>query len=161
MRLLRGLRRLLPLGRFRRRCLFCRAKLDLSRGTTANVTHLDCPRCGREFDLKAGGRLRQHWRTPLKESLFLASQSSGDLASLSHIQGVWRSTVVDEVKRELAHPSTRLTDLFRYSSPRSESELRAYLRMCVQPGTDEADPGELAGVESGGARVETAQPQER
>lgn len=137
MRLLRTLRSLLRLGRLRPRCLYCRARLELGRGSTANVAHFDCPRCGREFQREAHGRLRQHWRTPLKEALFLASRSSGSLSSLTHVQGVWRDAVVEEVKRELAHPTRRLTELFRYTSPRSEDELREYLRLCVEPRTVE------------------------
>ena len=146
MKLLRWLHSLVPLGRFRPRCFYCRGtKLRLSRGSTANVTHPDCPRCGREYEQETYGRRRQRWRTPLKEALFLASQSSGGLASLSHIQGVWKDSVIEEVKRELAQPSMKLAELFRYYSPRSESELREYLRMCVKP---EAAEPEAAGLET-------------
>lgn len=137
MNLLRALRSILSLGHLRPRCLFCRARLDLGRGSTVDVTHFDCPRCGREFERAAHGRLQQHWRTPLKEALFLASRSSGSLASLTHVQGVWRDSVVEEVERELAHPTRQLTALFQYASPRSEDELREYLRVCVQPRTVE------------------------
>ena len=156
MKLIRGLLSLVPLGRFRRRCFYCRrTKLKMSRGSTANVTHFDCPRCGREYEQEAYTRLRQRWRTPLKEALFLASQSSGGLASLSYIQGVWRNSVIEEVKRELAHPSMKLAELFRYDSPRNESELREYLRMCVKPETVEPETVESESVELEAAELET------
>ncbi len=127
----------------------------MSRGSTANVTHFDCPRCGREYEQESYSRLRQRWRTPLKEALFLASQSSGGLASLSHIQGVWKDNVIEEVKRELAHPSMKLTELYRYRSPRNESELREYLRMCVKPETAEPETVESESVELEAAELET------
>ena len=63
----------------------------------------------------------------------MASLSTGSLASLGKIQGPWRDAVVEEVQRELEHPSRCLTELFRYASPRSEAELREYLRMRVEP----------------------------
>ncbi len=129
----------------------------MSRGSTANVTHFDCPRCGREYEQESYSRLRQRWRTPLKEALFLASQSSGGLASLSHIQGVWKDNVIEEVKRELAHPSTRLAELFRYYSPRNESELREYLRMCVGPETTEPEAVESEAVELEAPEPETVE----
>jgi len=115
----------------------------VSRGSTANVTQFDCPRCGREYEREAHSRLRQKWRTPIKEALFLASQSSGSLASLSHIQGVWKDSVIEEVKRELSHPSIKLAELFRYCSPRNETELREYLRMFVGPETAAPEAAEL------------------
>jgi hypothetical protein len=150
MKLLRGLLSFLPVGRYRRRCRYCRgAKLELSRGSTANVTHLDCPRCGREYEQKAGGRVHSRWRTPLKEALFLASQSTAGLAGLSHIQGVWRVSVIEDVKRELAHPTRRLTELFLYRSPRTEEELREYLAACVTPDTTDLDAAPLEAAAPG------------
>ncbi len=156
MKLIRGLLSFVPLGRFRRRCFYCRGtRLKMSRGSTANVTHFDCPRCGREYEQEAYRRLRQRWRTPLKEALFLAAQSSGGLANLSYIQGVWKDSVIEEVKRELSHPSMKLAELFRYCSPRNETELREYLRMCVGPETAEPEAAEPEATELETAGLET------
>ncbi len=49
----------------------------------------------------------------------------------------------------------KLAELFRYHSPRNESELREYLRRCVKPETAEPETVESESVELEAAELET------
>ena len=118
-------------------CLRCKTvRLDVLESSAA-ITFYACPQCDRHYARKPGKDLVYRWGNPLSLALYgviyetdapphaarLADQlvRAKDPAELKRI--------VDEIELELADPTQRVTEILPMAVPKTEENLREFLRL--------------------------------
>jgi hypothetical protein len=124
-------------------CPRCRStELALSPQRSEDVSFLECPRCGRQYQLRSEDLLTERWMGPLSLLLYpiaLSTQPLEDVErAVHHLVDIeeWPESrltaAMTEAELELRSPSQRVSKILDLFSHASEEEVREYLRRMVE-----------------------------
>jgi len=121
-------------------CLRCKTvRLDVLH-SDAEIAFLACPSCQREYTRRAGGALVERWRGPLSIALYgvifaedaipHAERLAEQLAQLaSSWDPATLELFISEIELELADPIQAVTEILPMAAPKTEENLREFLRL--------------------------------
>lgn len=115
-------------------CLVCRdAPLTSLPASGDDVAFLECPSCGRQYALGAGGGLTFRWPHPLALPLYAVLFERDPVARAGEVARRFRrshpfdelSTMIEEIERELADPTQEVRAIV--DNPQPEEVCREFL----------------------------------